>query len=188
MISYRIHNVRQREEDPLNLRSLPLVDPPIDAWPEIEAALLRRNGKQRGARYAGGALAAAATLTLAVGLYFGGTQRQPAAEPSALTQAESPASTVAEEPDTSGQLESLIGLSQQLESRLRLLRAQAGDMPAGALVYQVELEDLVVQVDDALSMNPDSLPLWNQRVSLLADLNTLYEDKLRREYQQIASL
>ncbi|MGD8681898.1 MAG: hypothetical protein PVJ33_16125, partial [Lysobacterales bacterium] len=86
------------------------------------------------------------------------------------------------------QLDSLIALSQRLEGRLRLMRKQAGDMPSRALVYQVELEDLVVQVDDALSMNPDSVPLWNQRVNLLADLNTLYEDRLRREYRQIASL
>jgi hypothetical protein len=85
-------------------------------------------------------------------------------------------------------LDAMIELSQQLERRLRTTRAGTGDLPAGAIVYQVELEDLVAQVDEELSRRPDSLNLWGQRVTLLMDLQQLYEDRLRREYRQVASL
>ena len=61
-------------------------------------------------------------------------------------------------------------------------------MPTDALVYQIELEDLVAQVDDELSMRPDSLELWSQRVNLLLDLATLYQNQLRRDYHAMASL
>jgi hypothetical protein len=193
MNSFRLHTMRsprQREEDPLNLRSLPLVDPPRDAWPEIEAELLRRSGRQRALQISGGALAAAAAVTLAVGLYFAAPAETPAPGQAntALATAQHATPTPDGPADAGDQLDSLIAVSQQLEGRLRLLRREVGDMPSRDLVYQVELQDLVVQVDDALSMNPDSVPLWNQRVNLLADLNTLYEDRLRREYRQMASL
>jgi hypothetical protein len=85
-------------------------------------------------------------------------------------------------------LDAVIAVSQQLEGRLRYIRADAGNLPSGVVVYQVELEDLVVQVDEELSRQPESLPLWNQRVALLLDLERLYTDNLRREYQGMASL
>ena len=83
---------------------------------------------------------------------------------------------------------SLMSLSQQLETRLRTYRQELGDLPAGAVVYQVELQDLVAQVDDQISAEPESLELWSQRVNLLLDISRLYENSLRREYQQLASL
>jgi hypothetical protein len=85
-------------------------------------------------------------------------------------------------------LDALIALSQQLEGRLRFIRADVGNLPASAVVYQVELEDLVVQVDEELSRQSDSLALWNQRVALLMALERLYEYSLRREYDLMASL
>jgi hypothetical protein len=85
-------------------------------------------------------------------------------------------------------LDAMIALSQQLEGRLRTIRADVGSLPSSAVVYQVELEDLVVQVDEELSRQPDSLPLWNQRVALLLDLERLYANSLRREYHRMASL
>lgn len=91
-------------------------------------------------------------------------------------------------PPDADTIATLVGLSQQLESRLRGLRAEAGMLPADTLMYQVELEDLVVQVDDALSRRPDSRALWSQRVNLLLDLNQLYHQELRREQLPIASL
>jgi hypothetical protein len=61
-------------------------------------------------------------------------------------------------------------------------------MPTATLIYQVELEDLVAQVDEELSMNPDSTSLWSQRVNLLLDLTQLYKNELRRESHRMASL
>lgn len=160
----------QRERDPLNLSSLPLVTPPADNWLEIKAALLKQSRRQRIARYAGATLAAAATVTLAVGLFV----QQPTPKPQAAAA-----------PQT---LDSLITLSQQLENGIRSYRSEVGGMPTNSLVYQVELEDLIAQVDDELSARPDSQQLWSQRVALLLDLSQLYENQLRRDYHRMASL
>jgi len=183
---------RQKAEDPLNLQSLPLIEPPRDGWPAIEAALRSDHKRRNGARYAGLALAAAASVTLAIGLVLQkpiSTAPQRSAEP-ALAQDqpwEQPAPGKSRQAPAET-LETMIGLSQQLESRLRTIRSGSGDLPAGAIVYQIELEDLVAQVDEELSNRPDSLVLWNQRVNLLMDLERLYENRLRREYRQMASL
>ena len=69
-----------------------------------------------------------------------------------------------------------------------LTRSQAGVMPTSSVIYQVELEDLVAQVDEALSMRPDSMDLWSQRINLMLDLSQLYQNELRREYHLMASL
>jgi hypothetical protein len=61
-------------------------------------------------------------------------------------------------------------------------------LPTDSLVYQVELEDLIAQVDDELSVRPDSLELWSQRINLLLDLSQLYQNQLRRDYHRLASL
>jgi hypothetical protein len=61
-------------------------------------------------------------------------------------------------------------------------------MPTASLVYQVELEDLVAQVDEELSRRPDSVDLWSQRINLMLDLSQLYKNQLRREYHRMASL
>ena len=185
----RMNGFRQPQEDPLNLRRLPLVSPEQDDWPQIEAALRQRARRTGLLKYAGGALAAAAAVTLAIGLYLGESptdpaQPVPAAQPElAGVEATTPTATANE--DT---LTSLIGLSQKLEDDLRLYRAQMGQLPAGALVYRVELEDLIAQVDNELNWNPESVGLWSQRVNLLLDLSNLYENNLRREYRQMASL
>jgi hypothetical protein len=165
----KVH-IMQKERDPLNLGSLPLVAPPDDNWPEIRGALLKQNRRQRLTRFAGATLAAAAAVTLAVGLFL----QQP-----------SPAPGIVEAPSA---LDSLITLSQQLENGIRSYRSEVGGMPTESLVYQVELEDLIAQVDDELSMRPDSQQLWSQRVNLLLDLSQLYENQLRRDYHRMASL
>jgi hypothetical protein len=182
---YSMKQARQRQEDPLNLQSLPLVSPPRDGWQAVEAALRGDARRRTGWRYAAGALGVAATVTLAVGLYWQepGPVGAVAAE---VTQVTGPVPTVPA--PTAGTLDSMIALSQQLEGRLRGIRAEAGSLRSSAVVYQVELEDLVAQVDEELSRQPGSLALWNQRVSLLMDLERLYENSLRREYHRIASL
>jgi len=188
-----MNQARQRQEDPLNLRSLPLVTPAGDDWPAIESALIA-GSRRRSWKYAMGAVAAAATVALALGVVLKSPLSDTAGYLPQLSQDPVQGATLAPaevaqapaaEPDTLG---SLINLSQQLESRLRAYRSGVGDMPAGALMYQVELEDLVVQVDEELSMSPDSLELWSQRVNLLLDLSKLYENRLRRDYQRMASL
>ncbi|RPH94945.1 MAG: hypothetical protein EHM68_13340 [Lysobacterales bacterium] len=188
---------RHRQEDPLNLQSLPLVSPPRDGWPAVAAAL-RGDARRRSlGRYAAGALAAAAVVTLALGLYLRGPGHDAAPAEGHLA-GEGPASQTmlapadvagtTTESGTQDSLDAMIALSQQLEGRLRTIRADVGSLPSSAVVYQVELEDLVVQVDEELSRQADSLPLWNQRVALLLDLERLYANSLRREYHRMASL
>jgi hypothetical protein len=192
--------LRQKQEDPLNLRSLPMVSAPADVWPAVEAALRQDLRRRMLWRIAGGALAAAATLALALGLHLRApTDRRVEAErdlanrlhetPGTNAAAELPRTAAGESlAASSATLETLITLSQQLEARLRTIRAEGGSLPASAVVYQVELEDLVIQVDEELSRDPESLALWSQRVSLLTDLEQLYENRLRREYHRMASL
>lgn len=189
---YSMRQLRQRHEDPLNLRSLPLVAPPEDGWSAIESELLDGHKRRTLARVGGGALAAAAAVTLAFGLYLGQHDRSatepdpiPTGQPALAANAADP---VTGAPPAEPELNDLIAMSQRLEGGLRAYRSRYGDLPAGALVYQVELEDLIAQVDEQLSMNPDSPALWSQRVNLMLDLSTLYENSLRREYHQIASL
>jgi hypothetical protein len=171
----KVH-IMEKERDPLNLRGLPLVSPPQDDWPVIQTALLQQSKRRRVARLAASAVAIAATVALAVGLFIHTPVPTQVGEPGASAQ--SGVNTV----------ESLIALSQQLESQLRLARSELGGMPTDALIYQVELEDMVAQVDEELSLNPDSLKLWSRRINLLLDLDQLYQNQLRRDYQRMASL
>ncbi len=182
-----MQELRQKQEDPLNLGSLPMLKPEEDGWPAIETALLAQNRQQRLRKMAGGSLAAAATVLFAVILVLGqpfSSVESPAPESARSPALQEPESAPLREPT----LESLIAMSQQLEGRVRLYRNSVGDLPSNALVYQVELQDLIVQVDEQLSMNPRSTELWGQRVNLLLDVTQLYESSLRRDYQQMASL
>lgn len=161
----------QKERDPLNLGSLPAATPSPDGWPAIRSALEKHRNRRRRAGYAASALAVAATVALAIGLFI----QQPAAVPDKPVE-------------TPQALDSLISLSQQLENQVRNYRVEVGGMPTRALVYRVELEDLIAQVDEQLSMTPDSTELWSQRVNLLLDLSQLYQLQLRRDYHRMASL
>lgn len=179
--------LQQKQEDPLNLRSLPLVKPEGDGWPEIQDALMQQGRRRNTRRLAGGTLAVAATAVLTLALLVGKPFDQAETAPvrtADLLPLDEPVSAPLQEPTA----ESLIALSQKLENRLRLYRTQMGDLPAEVLVYQVELQDLIVQVDGELSLNPDSIELWGQRVNLMMDVVRLYEDSLRRDYHRMASL
>ena len=179
----------QQERDPLNLRSLPLVSPPGDDWPAIEASLRQQNDRRRLFKVAGWALATAASVTLAVGLILHRPVSMAPVDSStaqpAIAQTDAPTSPASEKAST---VDSLIGLSQRLETNLRHIRSEIGVMPTSSLIYQVELEDLVAQVDEELSMNPGNTELWSQRVNLLLDLSQLYRNELRRESHRMASL
>jgi len=179
----------QQERDPLNLSSLPPVDPITDGWPAIESALQARQAHRRFWRVSAGAIAAVAIVALAVGLNLQGPVNLPGGN-SEVAQAE--LLQAGQQPvDGSAKnkaRDSLITLSQRLETNLRTIRSEIAVIPTSALIYQVELEDLVAQVDEQLSMNPDSTELWSRRVNLLLDLSQLYKNELRRESQRMASL
>ena len=179
----------RRTEDPLNLRSLPLAEPPRDGWADVEAALLGQARRGRLLRVGGGLLAVAASAVLAFGLLIGnpGSNTAPATSESASALAQTTTEPVPA-PLREPPIESLIAMSQQLENRIRAYRSGIGDLPSNVLVYQVELQDLIVQVDEELSATPDSPELWSQRVSLLLDVTRLYENSLRRDYYRMASL
>lgn len=172
--------------DPFGLARLPTRDAPDNGWPAVELALKRHRPVRRSLVW----LASAATVALAAGLYlqfpaqWAGGDRPIATSPSNVATGV-PARASARPQDD---VLALIALSQQLEKNLRLVRAEAGAMPAQSLVYQVELEDLVTQLDEAISQSPDSRALWSQRVNLLLDLNQLYQVQLRRDYRHVASL
>ncbi len=179
----------QRERDPMNLGSLTLVPPPPDDWPMIEAALRKQNSRKRIAALAGSTLAIAATVIVVVGVFV----YRPYGIPAGTSGLKEPQTTQVENPVSSdgpgtNTLDYLIALSQELESNLRKIRSQAGMMPTSSVIYQIELEDLVAQVDEELSMRPDSVELWSQRINLMLDLSQLYQNELRREYDRIASL
>lgn len=177
---------RNEPSDPLNLGSLPAVSSDHDAWPAIQAALQQRQRRSRAWRFGGAALATAATLVLALTL----TVNTPA--PDTTPQTDSAGAEVGREaqplPLQEPSVESLMAMSRQLENRVRQYQEQLGDLPAREIVYQVELQDLIVQVDEGLSRNPDSPALWSQRVNLLMDVTSLYENNLRRDYYRMASL
>jgi len=184
-LNSKVHQM-QVERDPLNLGNLPSLDPPADGWPVVEAALIEHSEKKRIWRSTAASLALVATIVLVMGL----TLRHPrltelAPETPGLAQQAAPdAAPAGDEPA----VESLIALSQRLEVQLRRIRSDAPLMSASSVVYQVELQDLVAQVDEELSVEPDSAELWGQRVNLLLDLPRLYRNELRRESARIASL
>lgn len=177
-MNYSKVRIMQKERDPLNLGSLPAIAPPADGWPAIRAELERHRHRRRFAVYIGSGLSVAAALMLAVGTYI----QQPGPAPA---QVAAPVTAQAEAPQP---VDSLVALSRQLENQVREFRAGLVGLPTESLVYQVELEDMIAQVDEELSMSPESTELWSQRVNLLLDLSRLYENQLRREYHQIASL
>lgn len=185
-----------KHEDPFDLRGLAPVSPPSDAWPAVEAALIEQGRQRRFRRLTTMGVAAAAVLVLALVLVLdppGSTDpvapdRSPSAQLQSSESISDPAIAPASGADSVATRAALIALSQQMEVRLRDIRGQIGVLPSDQLVYRIELEDLIAQVDDRLSAEPESLGLWSQRIQLLMDLEQFYADSLRREYRQLASL
>lgn len=172
------------KRDPFGLAGLPQLEPLVDTWPAIELALQRRQSRRRTMTW----MASAAMIALAVGIYWQFPYRQPSIELAQPVALETPAPGAQPAESSTNNLDSLINLSQQLERNLRLIRSEVGVMPTQSLIYQVELEDLVAQIDEAINVRPDSQELWSQRVNLLLDLNQLYRTRLRRDYSHVASL
>ena len=174
-------------QDPLGLKELPLLKPDSDGWSTIEAVLAEQNNARRKQKAAFTWLAVAASLVLAVVV----TTRQGNVEqlPGSLDAAQNTSSASGlESIESPSKVDSLISLSQTLESQLRSLREGTGSMPANSAIFVAELEDLVAQVDTELSDTPDSVNLWGQRVNLLLDLAQIYQHHWETEYGQMASL
>lgn len=189
--------------DPFGLSGLPDLQPPSDAWNGIASQL--QQAQRRRQRWLTG-LAVAASMTLVLGVVLmipeiglqpgspSGTEfaSQETSQQPAVPQADKaiePDPIVETTPDPASEnLRSLQKLSQRLEQNLSYLRTGQGAVPAEMVVYQVELEDLVAQLDAAISRQPDATELWRQRVNLLMDLNQIYGAGLRRDEPYVASL
>jgi hypothetical protein len=177
---------KQTTTDPLGLSELELIEPEHDGWGDIEAALLTHQDSKRNWQRTGGWLAVAASLVLVVNISLRNTEiSTPSAiqAPGGATQTTSIASVPVED-----NLSALIGLSQNAEAQVKKMRQETSSMPAESAIYVAELEDLIAHVDSELSMTPDSIDLWGQRVNLMLDLSQIYQQQWQIDYGRMASL
>ena len=176
----------QNTVDPLGLSSLEGVEPGYDGWAQIESALQTHKDSKRSWQRAGGWLAVAASLVLVISITLRNTENQlPAGNhsPGLATQGTEIASVPVRD-----NINALIGLSQNVEKQVMKLRQETNSMPAESAIYVAELEDLIAQVDNELSLTPDSLDLWGQRVNLMLDLAQIYQQQWQIDYGRMASL
>lgn len=170
--------------DPLGLRNLDDIDPGYDGWAGIESAL-KTQQKWNRQRFAGW-LAVAASLVMVISVVLVTTENNTAINPSSpgfATSETSPASV-----EVRNNINALIGMSQVMEEQVMKLRQETISMPAESAIYVAELEDLIAQVDTELSLSPDSIDLWGQRVNLLLDLAQIYQQQWEIDYGRMASL
>ena len=183
--------LNQNSKDPLGLRTLAPVEPGYDGWSQIASALQEDQGKQKHLKKVGGWLALAASLvivmTFALDNRFGIGPAGLTTNPVVTNGAESTSLSVKGKPAASD-LEALISLSQNMETQIKTLRSGNGSTPAESVVYTAEMEDLIAQVDNELSITPDSVDLWGQRVNLLLDLARIYQQQWQIDYGRMASL
>ncbi|MGD8385486.1 MAG: hypothetical protein PVF89_08770 [Lysobacterales bacterium] len=182
---------RQTSDDPLGLRELQPLEPAYDGWEEVAEALQRRRQAHRRWRTASGALAVAASLALVLTIVLrdGPDSNPVATAPDRVaTNRGGQASLPVKDKAAAKDLDALIALSQSLEAQVKTLRHGSGPIPAESAVYTAELEDLVAQVDNELSLTPDSVDLWGQRVNLLLDLTRIYQQQWQIDYDRLASL
>jgi hypothetical protein len=173
----------QTSSDPLGLSKLASVEPGYDGWSQIESALNTHKTGKRSSHRHGAWLAVAASFVLSVVVL--NTQRPPTEliAPEFATSGSNPASVTVK-----GNIDALIGLSQSMEEQVAQLRMETGSMPAESAVYVAELEDLIAQVDSELSVTPDSIDLWGQRVNLMLDLAQVYQQQWEIDYGRMAAL
>lgn len=169
---YRIDaRISERPMNPMSLperlRALPPFEPPLGGWSRVSRRMqLRRR------RYlqAGGGLALAASLLLAIGLV--GVERSgPAGVPQPRVTTSTPA------PATVTQL---INRSQRLEYRLAQARPQVAVWDSNRANRAAALETRLRQVDAQLGYLPpgaadSAAALWRDRVALMNALVELHE-------------
>lgn len=177
---------KQKTSDPLGLSSLDAVEPGYDGWAEIESALQTHHDGKRKWRRTGSWLAVAASFVLIIGFSLRYIQIIPPTEPTLPGAATSESSLASVSLDDN--VNALIGLSQNMEEQVKKLRQKTGSMPAESAIYVAELEDLIAQVDHELSLKPDSVDLWGQRVNLMLDLAWIYQQQWQIDYGHMASL
>jgi len=177
---------KQNTSDPLGLSDLEPIEPGYDGWAQIESALQTHHDNKRNWRRAGGWLAVAASLVLVISISLRNTENGTPAGmpvPDLATSTTNPASVTVED-----NINALISMSQNMEEQLKRMRQETSAMPAESAIYVAELEDLIAQVDSELSLTPDSIDLWGQRVNLMLDLAQIYQQQWQIDYGRMASL
>jgi hypothetical protein len=177
---------KQATSDPLGLSQLEPIEPDYDGWESIELALQGHHDKSHNLRRSGRWMAVAASLVVVVGLGLRFTENNSSSlspGPAIATQTTNLASVPVED-----NLSALIGLSQNMETQLKVLRQDSGSMPAESAIYVAELEDLIAQIDSELSIAPDSIDLWGQRLNLMLDLAQIYQQQWQIDYGRMAAL
>jgi len=172
------------ESDPLGLGDLDEIKPGYDGWAEIESALKGQHKWKR--QKSAGWLAVAASLVLVISVVLFTTDKDTTMNPPSPGFATSEA--VPASVEVKDNISALIGLSQSMEEQVMKLRQETSSMPAESAIYVAELEDLIVQVDNELSLTPESIDLWGQRVNLMLDLAQIYQQQWEIDYGRMASL
>lgn len=175
-----------QSSDPLGLGELDLIEPAYDGWDQIESALKAHQAGKRRRRLMGAWLALAASVVMVISLTLSNRQtsiRSASPENQVATLADNTASLTVQD-----NIVALVELSQSLEEQLAKLRQETASMPAESAIYVAELEDLIAQVDNGLSLTPDSIDLWGQRVNLMLDLAQIYQQQWEIDYGRMASL
>lgn len=175
-----------KTSDPLGLGDLETIEPGYDGWDQIESALNKHQNNKRNWQRAGGWLAVAASLVLVVSISLRINENQSPGEQTSPKFA-TPTTNLASV-SVKDNINALIGLSQSMEEQVKELRQETSAMPAESAIYVAELEDLIAQVDSELSMTPDSIDLWGQRVNLMLDLAQIYQQQWQIDYGRMASL
>ena len=177
---------KQTVSDPLGLSDLGEIDPGYDGWDQIKSELQLHQAGKRNWQKTGAWLAVAASLVLVVSLVLHSTKiSDPGISTSEEFATSAPNSASLTVKDN---VNELIGLSQSMEEQLMELRQETGSMPAESAIYVAELEDLIAQVDNELSVTPGSIDLWGQRVNLMLDLAQIYQQRWNIDYGRMASL
>ena len=150
-----------KDRDPFGLSGLAQLDPPADQWPAIKTAL---EIPAKASRLPLIASAAAAVLVAVLVWQLNPVKLTPVIEPQAPQ----------DQP-----IERLVKLSRGMENKLSEYRQAVGTLPADMAVKVMELEDMIAVLDSQLVQAPQAETLWFQRVTLIADLLSLY--KLQNE-------
>ena len=177
---------KQNTSDPLGLRDLEAKEPGYDGWDQIKSALQTHQDNKHNRRRTGSWLALAASLVLVTGITLR-IAENPAPGNVPAPELATPETILASVP-MQDNIIALIGLSQKMEEQVKDLRQETSSMPAESAIYVAELEDLIAQVDNELSLTPGSVDLWGQRVNLMLDLAQIYQQQWQIDYGRMASL